>query len=78
MLRDRGALIGGEPLESSAGAAVVRDGRRVSDGPYAETKEQLGGYYLVECRDRDEAIELARAVPVSPGLAVEVRALADM
>ena len=78
MLLDRGALIGGEPLAPSRGAAVVRDGRRVSDGPFAETKEQLGGYYLVECRDRDEAIELARGVPVSPGLAVEVRALADM
>ena len=78
MLLDRSALIGGEPLAPSTGAVVVRDERRVSDGPFAETKEQLGGYYLVECRDRDEAIELARQVPVSPGLAVEVRALADM
>lgn len=78
MALERGALIGGDPLVPSAEAAVVRDGRQVSDGPFAETKEQLGGYYLVECRDRDEAIELARQVPVSPGLAVEVRALADM
>ena len=78
MLLDRGALVGGEPLAPSAGAAVVREGGRVSDGPFAETKEQLGGYYLVECGDRTEAIELARRAPVSPGLAVEVRALADM
>lgn len=78
MLLDRGALIGGDPLAPSTGAAVVREGKQLSDGPFAETKEQLGGYYLLECRDRDEAIELARQVPVSPGLAVEVRALADM
>jgi hypothetical protein len=78
MLVDRGALIGGDPLAPSAGAAVVRGGKGVSDGPFAETKEQLGGYYLVECPSRDEAIELALQVPLSPGLAVEVRALADM
>ena len=78
MVVDRGALIGGDPLAPSAGASVVRDGRPVSDGPFAETKEQLGGYYLVECKDRDEAIGLARQVPLSPGLAVEVRALAEM
>ncbi len=78
MALERGALIGGDPLAPSAGAAVVRGGGAVSDGPFAETKEQLGGYYLVECRGRDEAIELARQVPLSPGLAVEVRALADM
>jgi hypothetical protein len=45
----------------------------VTDGPYAETKEQLGGLYVVECADREEAIELARQIPDSPGLAVEIR-----
>ena len=78
MLRDRKALLGSDPLGPSAEAAVVRNGGRVSDGPFAETKEQLGGYYLVECADREAAIELARQIPASPGLAVEVRALVDM
>jgi hypothetical protein len=64
-------------LTASTDAAVVRGGR-VTDGPFAETKEQIGGYYLIECADRDEAVEYARQVPDSPGLAVEVRRLADM
>ena len=68
-LRERGAIVAGDPLTSSTEAAVVRGGR-VSDGPFAETKEQIGGYYLIECT--------ARQVPDSPGLAVEVRRLSDM
>lgn len=73
-LRERGQLRFGEALVPSAEAAVVRPGRRgVSDGPFAETKEQLGGLYVVECADRDEALELARQIPGSPGLATEVR-----
>ncbi|HEV8490099.1 MAG TPA: YciI family protein [Candidatus Limnocylindrales bacterium] len=76
-LRDRGAMIGGDPVTPSTEGAVVRGGR-VSDGPFAETKEQIGGYYLVECAGRDEALDYARQVPASPGMAVEVRRLADM
>jgi hypothetical protein len=45
----------------------------VSDGPFAETKEQLGGFYLLDLADLDEAVELAKRVPASPGLVVEVR-----
>jgi len=74
-LRDLGHLVGGEALAPSPGAAVVRRSG-VSDGPFIETKEQLGGFYLVECADRAAAIELARGVPDSPGLVVEVRAVA--
>ena len=48
----------------------------VTDGPFAETKEQLGGVYVVECADDREALELAQAVPVSPGLVVEIRPVA--
>ena len=70
-------FVGGDPLVESAGAFVVRDGA-VSDGPFAETKEQLGGYYLVECASREEAIELAREVPRSPGSLVEVRPIAEV
>ena len=55
----------------------VKDGRRdVIDGPFAETKEQLGGYHVLECRDLDEALSLAERIPTLPhGGVVEVRAL---
>ena len=68
----------GEPLGRSRDGIVVRsrDGS-VTDGPFLETKEQLGGLYLVDCRDRDEAVALAREMPVSPGLVVEIRAIPD-
>ena len=61
-----GAMLGGEALEPSPTATTVRvrDGERlVTDGPFAETKEQLGGFYLLECKDLDEAIELAAKIP---------------
>ena len=76
-LRDEGRMLGGDALEPSSAAATLR-GSKATDGPFIETKEQLGGYYLVECADRDEAIELARGVPQSPGMVVEVRPLAGM
>jgi hypothetical protein len=74
MLRDRGAYVLGEALEGSASAAVVRPGEKpfVTDGPFAETKEALGGFYVVECASREEALEIAGKVPPSPGAAVEV------
>jgi hypothetical protein len=77
-LRERGAMVAGEPLGPSAETAVLRDGRHVSDGPFAETKEQLDGYYVIEAPSREAAIELASGVPASPGLVVEVRPLAEM
>jgi len=52
----------------------VRNGKKnVTDGPFAETKEQLGGYYLVEARDLDEAIELAARIPSGRWGSIEVR-----
>jgi hypothetical protein len=74
MLRKRGAYVLGEALEGSASAAVVRPGEKpfVTDGPFAETKEALGGFYVVECASREEALEIAGKVPPSPGAAVEV------
>jgi hypothetical protein len=74
MLRERGVHSGGEALEEPATAAVVRPGPdpMVTDGPFAETKEAIGGFYLVDVTSRDEALELAGLVPVSPGVAVEV------
>lgn len=74
MLRERGAHAGGEALERLETAVVVRPGPQpiVTDGPFAETKEAIGGFYLVDVATRDEALELAGKVPVSPGVAVEV------
>ena len=77
-LRERDQLRFGEALGPTATATVVRPRLRgVTDGPYAETKEQLGGLYVVECADREEAIELARQLPDSPGLAVEIRPIQE-
>lgn len=78
LLRERGAHVLGEAL--SGEAAVVRPGERpiVTDGPFAETKEGVGGFYVVECPSRDEALELAARVPASPGVAVEVLTIAEM
>jgi hypothetical protein len=74
-----GALVERAPVGRSDEARVFRAGSNgplVTDGPFAETKEQLGGFYLLECADADAALEWARQVPRSPGLAVEVRPLA--
>ena len=80
MLRERGAYVLGEALEGRTSAAVVRPGEKpvVTDGPFAETKEALGGFYVVECGGREEALDLAGKVPPSPGAAVEVLTIADV
>jgi hypothetical protein len=77
-LRERGVYVLGEAL--SGEVAVVRPGESplVTDGPFAETKEGIGGIYVVECASRDEALELAAQVPRSPGVAVEVLTIADV
>jgi hypothetical protein len=75
-LVDAGAYIAGEGLQPSATATTVkRDGdeRIVSDGPFAETKEQLGGFYLIDVENLDEALEWAKKVPVGDGQSTEVR-----
>jgi hypothetical protein len=79
MLRERGAHVAGEALEDRGSAAVVRPGQEplVTDGPFAETKEALGGFYVVDCASRDEALELAAQVPQSPGVTVEVLKIAE-
>jgi hypothetical protein len=72
------ARVGGGGLKGTASATTVRPGngkRTVHDGPFAETKEQLGGYYLVDVPDLDAAIEIAKKLPLSPGGAVEIRPL---
>ncbi|WP_337187736.1 YciI family protein [Phenylobacterium sp.] len=79
-LETRGVLRGGGGLKetSTATTIVTRDGRQtLHDGPFAETREHLGGYYLIEVPDLDAALEIARRVPVIDGGKVEVRPLAD-
>jgi hypothetical protein len=79
-LRDAGQHVLGEALLGSDAAVVVRPGRTplVTDGPYSTTKEVIGGFYIVECGSRDEVLELAGRVPESPGIAVEVRQIAEL
>lgn len=74
--RERSQFIAGEALEPTATATSVRirDGKTiVTDGPFAETKEALGGFYLLDCRDLDEAIEMAAKIPAARRGTVEVR-----
>jgi hypothetical protein len=77
----RGAMIACEPLEPGSVATTVHvrdDGERiVTDGPFAESKEQLGGFALLECENLDEALEWARKVPLRAG-SVEVRPVMDL
>jgi hypothetical protein len=76
-----GAFIAGEGLQPTAAATTVRikDGEPVhSDGPFAETREQLGGFYLLDCKDMDEALAWAAKVPdLGEGGSVEVRPVMD-
>ena len=80
-IQQSGHFRGGNPLEKSDTATLVRvrDGKTATtDGPYAETKEQLGGYYLVEARDLNEAITIAARIPGARYGAIEVRPIPAM
>jgi hypothetical protein len=78
----RGILQGVAPLQPTSTAVSVRhrNGKPlITDGPFAETKEQLGGYYVLDCRDLDEALEWAAKIPtVGDTGCIEVRALMDL
>ncbi|HJV62952.1 MAG TPA: YciI family protein [Albitalea sp.] len=78
-LKERGLLIATESLQSHRGAARVRvsNGRaQVVDGPFSEAKEMVGGFFLVDCKTREEAIALAQRCPAAEWCTVEVRSLA--
>jgi len=78
---DRGMQQAGEALQPTSTATTVRvkNGEAVTtDGPFAETKEQLGGFYIVECKDLDEAIEVAARIPDARGGSIEVRPVLEM
>ena len=73
---DRGIMQGGEALQPSTAATSVRvrDGETlVTDGPFAETKEQLGGYYVLDCENLDEALAYAAKIPAAENGSIEVR-----
>jgi hypothetical protein len=77
---EAGVFIAGDGLQPTSEGKTVRGGRGeervVTDGPFAETKEQIGGFYLLECKDIDEALEWAKKVPIRGG-AIEVRPVMD-
>ncbi len=73
---EAGVMISGEPLEavSTATSVRVREGKtQLTDGPFAETKEQLGGFYLLDCKDLDEATHWASKIPSARYGTIEVR-----
>jgi hypothetical protein len=77
----RGVLQGGERLRPTTDATTVRvrDGEVLtSDGPFAETKEQVGGFYIVDCKDLDEAIEIGSKIPGARVGTIEVRPIWEM
>ena len=78
-LKRRGLLVATESLQSQVGAArvQVRGGRpRVVDGPFSEAKEMVGGFFLLNCRTREEAVAIAAQCPAAEWCTVEVRAVA--
>ena len=80
-INEAGQFIATAPLQSTATATSVRvrDGKRlVTDGPFAETREQLGGYYLIDANDLDEAIAIAARIPSARLGTVEVRPVIEV
>jgi hypothetical protein len=79
-IRSNGKLVAGEALQPTPTATTVRvrNGKiSTTDGPYAETKEQLGGFYLIDAKDLNDAIQVASKIPGARDGAVEVRPVID-
>lgn len=77
-VREAGVMVGGEALHPTNAATTVRvrSGQiNTTDGPFAETKEQLGGYYLLDCENLDEAIKWAAKIPGAQDGSIEIRPL---
>ena len=77
---ERGVLLSGEALQPTTTATTVRvrDSKVLTtDGPFAETKEQLGGFYLVQCNNLDEAIEWATKIPGAQHGSIEIRPIME-
>jgi hypothetical protein len=80
-METRGVLLGRERLRPASSATTVRvrdAGLVVADGPFAETKEQIAGFYVIECADLDEAVEVATKVPAARYGTIEVRPVWEM
>lgn len=78
---ENGKMVAGAPLENVDSATTVRvrgGATETIDGPFAETKEQLGGYYLLDCNDLDEALAFAAKIPTAALGSIEVRPVRDM
>src|SRR6266853_6737823 len=77
-LKQQGKVKGGQPLERTGKIVSGKNGRIVADGPFAESKEAIGGYFLLQVDDLDEAVEIAKQCPVLEyGSTVEVRPIAE-
>jgi hypothetical protein len=80
-LVDAGAYVAGEGLQPSATATTLRvqDGERLlTDGPFAETKEQIGGFYVIDCKNLDEAVDWAAKLPSAEWGGAEIRPVMDV
>ena len=80
-LHSNGKYLGANPLHptSMATCVRVRDGKRlVTDGPFAETREQLGGYFLIDAKDLDDALSIAARIPMARKGTVEVRPVIEI
>ena len=78
-LKAEGKCLGGHPLEDEGKVVSGKQGRAVADGPFAESKEAIGGYFYLQVADEGEAIEIARQCPgLEYGAVVEVRPVADV
>jgi hypothetical protein len=82
-LRDDGAFVYGDPLSGPEEARTLRfgsdgDAATLTDGPFIEAKESLGGFYVIDCATPDAAVAVAQRVPRSPGLVAELRPIPDI
>jgi len=80
-LRNSGKMVGGERLRPASDASRIRlktGQRHVMDGPFAETKEALGGFYLIECDTKQEALDWAKKIPLGEAGFIEVRPIWHM
>jgi hypothetical protein len=80
-LHEKGKFLGASPLQPTSTATSLRlqDGQRVvTDGPFAETREQLGGFFLIDAKDLDEAIDIASRAPAGQYGTVEIRPLVEV
>jgi len=78
-LKEEGKCLGGHPLEGEGKIVSGKQGRTIADGPFAESKEAIGGYFYLQVVDENEAIEIAKQCPgLEYGAVVEVRSVAEI